>query len=865
MAPLKKYTPAMEQVRMFKEKYPDCILFMRMGDFYETFFEDATTCAKELDIVLTSRSKDPEGVAIPLAGIPYHAVDLYLPRLIRKGYKVAICEQIEDPKLAKGVVKRDVIKIVTPGTAIDADIISGSAAHYLMSLYPDTKKTALGLAFLDITTGEFFVRDCPFDNSFQGLATEIERNNPLEILVPQGISADLITYLAQSGKVLTPVKDEFFKDGEAALNEQFGTNSLEGFDTSSELCINAAGACVRYVKETQKTPIPHVLSFTKKYDNDSLILDAITLRNLEILTPLRGDRNDTTLFGFLNRTKTPMGARCLKNAVTRPLADIGKINERQNAVEFLTKKPVLLSSLRQTLSQLSDIERIAGRIAYGNASPRDLLSLASSLCEIPVLKNQLEDSEGILKNSANAIPEFSGIAELINSAIVEEPPLVYKNGGVIKAGYSKDLDEIRGIVNSGRDWIAELQNKERERTGIRSLKIAYNNVFGYYIEITKSNLDKTPENYERKQTTANGERFTIPELREREALMAQADDRVLALEVSLFEELIANLRTFVTQLQAAAYAAGTIDMICALSDLALTNNYTRPELVEGTELLIRDGRHPIVENAVPGGYVPNDTIMSSVENQILILTGANMAGKSTYMRSVALICIMAQTGSFVPASFARVGVVDRVFTRVGASDDLAGGQSTFMVEMLELANILNNTTDKSLILLDEIGRGTSTVDGYAIARSVLEYLHGKGASGPRTLFATHFHQLIGMESELKRVKNYHFAVKEDQYDITFLRKLIPGATDRSYGIHVAKIAGVPKKVLLRADEILRTSLREGGSSGQKYYPQMLLSDTPEPAPSVVEEKVKEADINNMTPMQALVFVNELKGLTEKKR
>ncbi len=861
----KTLTPAMEQVKTFKEKYPDCILFMRMGDFYETFFEDAEICARELDIVQTSRSKDPNGIPIPLAGIPYHALDLYLPRMIRKGYKVAICEQVEDPKFAKGVVKRDVVRVVTPGTAIDADVIPGSTAHYLMALCPDAKKTVIGLSFLDITTGEFFVREIPFESGFSTLATEIEQYNPLEILVPQGIPADLISFLASTCRVLTPGRSGIFTDGVAELTASFGVSSLDGFDISSAECTNAAGAALRYAKETQKTDLPHIHGFSRKYSNDAMILDAITLRNLEILNPLRGDRNDTTLFGFLNRTKTPMGSRVLRSTITRPLTSPEKIDHRLDAVEFFTQRPVLLSGVRSILARFTDIERIAGRIAYGNASPRDLLALAGSLAAIHGLTAELCGADGLLKEELEQIPSFIGVAELILSAIVDEPPLVYKNGNVMREGYDQDLDEIRNVVTNGRDWIAELQQTERERTGIRSLKIAYNNVFGYYIEITKANLHLVPDTYERKQTTANGERFTIPALREREALIAQADDRVLALEISLFESLLTHLAEFVPALQQASRSTGTIDMIAAFADLSLTGAYVRPELVVGTDLLIRDGRHPIVENTVPGGYVPNDTDMSSIEQQILILTGANMAGKSTYMRSVALICIMAQTGCFVPARYARIGIVDRVFTRVGASDDLAGGQSTFMVEMLELANILNNATDKSLILLDEIGRGTSTVDGYAIARSVLEYLHGKGASGPRTLFATHFHQLIGMESELRRVRNYHFAVKEDQHYITFLRKLIPGATDRSYGIHVAKIAGVPKKVLVRASELLREALAQDASSGgKKYYTQMLLMDAEEPVPSAVEGRIREADPNMMTPMEALMFINELKAMLEKK-
>lgn len=867
MAPEKKLTPAMEQVKTFKKLYPDCILFMRMGDFYETFFEDAEVCSRELDLVLTSRSKDPEGKPVPLAGIPYHAVDIYLPRMIRKGYKVAICEQIEDPKLAKGVVKRDVIRVVTPGTAIDADIITGSAAHYLMAVSLDTKKNVAGLAFLDITTGEFFIKEVELSSGCAAVATEIERYSPLEILIPQDLSKDLIPFFTQTGRVLTPVRTTLFSDAEAALCTQFGVTSLDGFDTSSPLCLAAAAAAVRYVTETQKVSLSHIHGFQKKYDADAMILDGVTLRNLEILTPLRGDRNDTTLFGFLNRTKTPMGARTLRSTITRPLTNTDAINYRLDGVEFFTSRPVLLSSVRETLSRLSDIERIAGRIAYGNASPKDLLSLAASLEAVPDLTLELVDAGGIIAENLDSIPSFSGLSSLITSAIQEEPPALYRNGNVIREGYSSDLDELRNVVTNGKKWIAELTETERGRTGISSLKIGYNAVFGYYIEVTKANLSKVPAEYERKQTIANGERFTIPALREREALMAQAGERTLALEIKLYEELVATLKDHVAELQTAAAAIGLIDQTAAFADLAIKNGYVRPELSLGPELIIRDGRHPIVEDSVPGGYVPNDTDMNAVENQILILTGANMAGKSTYMRSVALICILAQAGCFVPARFAKVGIVDRVFTRVGASDDLAGGQSTFMVEMLELANILNNATDKSLILLDEIGRGTSTVDGYSIARSVLEYLHGKGASGPRTLFATHFHQLITMESELKRVKNYHFAVKEDAHDITFLRKLIPGATDRSYGIHVAKIAGVPKKVLTRADEILKTSLREDAASGgQKYYTQMLLVDpvVEEPKESEVENRIRDARPDDMTPMQALMFINELKMILERK-
>ncbi|HJJ88908.1 MAG TPA: DNA mismatch repair protein MutS [Methanocorpusculum sp.] len=870
MVTQKKLTPAMEQFKMFKEQYPDCILFMRMGDFYETFWDDAEICSRELDIVLTSRSKDAEGNPIPLAGIPFHALDIYLPRLIRKGYKIAICEQIEDPKIAKGCVKRDVIRVVTPGTAIDTCVVDSSAAHYLMALATDLKSMYIGLAFLDITTGEFFAEEIPIEANNASLATELERYAPAEILVSHQTPKNLINFFSGCNCVITFVRDHLFMDGVSVLCTAFGVSSLDGYGCAdSPLCIAAAAAALQYAKETQKTALPHITGFSHRHASDSMILDAITLRNLEVLSPLRGDQSDTkTLFGFLNRTKTSMGSRILRNIICVPLLDIVSINMRLDAVEFFTCRPVLCNTLGNLLSKVSDIERIACRIAIGNASPRDLLSLAASLALLPEIKEEIGATSGILNEQLSSISNFDDVVRLIRSAITDDPSVMYRNGNVIRSGYNADLDHLRVMVASGRDWIANLQQSERERTGIKSLKISYNNVFGYYIEITKANVDKVPPEYERKQTTVNGERFTLPALRDREALIAQADERILALEVMLYESLIEILRSYVSAIKEAAEGIGTIDMFLAFAELSSMNRYVRPEFSTGDELLVRDGRHPIVEDSVRGGYIPNDIEMSASGDQILILTGANMAGKSTYMRSVALICIMAQIGCFVPARYAKIGMVDRIFTRVGASDDLVGGQSTFMVEMLELANILNNLTEKSLILLDEIGRGTSTVDGYSIARSVLEYLHGKGVRGPRTLFATHFHQLISMEQTFRRMKNYHFAVKEDQHEITFLRKLIPGATDRSYGIHVARIAGVPKKVISRAEAILNQILREdAGSCNRKYYTQMLLVDTAfeplTPTVPAVEKRIREVNINEMTPMQALIFVTELKSMLER--
>ena len=873
----KNLTPGMRQYREIKAQYSDAILFFHIGDFFETLEDDAIVVSRELDLVLTSRSKNGDQ-KIPLAGVPHHAGEGYIARLVAKGYKVAICEQLEDPKTAKGLVKRGVVRIITPGTVIDPVMLPSSAAAYLMALTPSEKGGDWGIALLDISTGEFFVLALPAEGAIDNIRSEIARYRPAECIVPSSVDGTIRDMLTKNSVVVTPFADDRFLFDRAArtLMEHFGVSSLEGYGCGEmPAAVSAAGAALAYAEETQQSALPQVSSLSTRTSSQGMMLDAVTLRNLEVHECIRAGSKGATLFSVLDRTKTPMGSRLLRRQLTRPLTDVAQIDARLDAVEFFVKDTTLRLSLKSLFSKHADIERITARIAYGNAGPRDLVALADSLATFPEVKHILAApaSGTIPANIAAArdqILEQPEIIELLKRAIVDEPPALAKNGGVIRPGYSKELDEINSVLHSGKSWIAELQAQEREKTGIKSLKIGYNRVFGYYIDVSKTNLSLVPERYERRQTTANGERYTIPELREKEALITNADERVLALERSLYADLIDKLREKIPELQQAAAGIAALDVTAALADVAQAYDYCRPQLDHGDEIVCRDVRHPVVEQSLPGGFVPNDCDLSGHGTQIMIITGANMAGKSTYMRSVALCCIMAQAGSFVPARAARIGIIDRIFTRVGAFDDLASGQSTFFVEMLELANILNNMTDRSLVILDEIGRGTSTADGCSIAKAVLEYLHGKSAAGPKTLFATHFHEIIGTEGELKRVKNYHFAVQETKKEVVFLRKLIPGATDKSYGIHVARLAGIPRKVTERADVLLEEFLNRATGPGTKAqrYTQLLLVDDSVPArempkkPDPVHVELARLAPDEMTPMQALAKLAELKQLAK---
>ena len=865
-------TPAMRQYYSVKNRYPDAIIFFRMGDFYETFGEDAGVVARELDITLTARGKDRKGDRMPLAGVPHHAADGYIARLVGRGYKVVICDQVEDPKTAKGVVKREVTRVITPGTLIDSSMLGSAGARYLMAVAPDRKDT-FGLAFLDVSTGEFFVSAGSGGREYADVVSEAVRYRPSEAILPEALDEGLAGRLESIGVTVSRYRDDAF-DPDAAcrlLCEQFGTATLDGYGCAQMTgAVAAAGAALHYARETQQSPLPHITGLSTRVPSGTMVLDAITLRNLEITTGIRGESDRSTLLAALDVTETSMGSRTMRSFLVAPLVRKAAIEERLDAVEWLIGHTVERQALRAALGDFADIERIAGRIAYGNAGPRDLAMLRESLSAVPGVKALLPgDLPTLVREALDAMSDHASASDLIGRAIVDDPPALAKSGGMIREGFNAKLDELRGLATTGKDWIVEFQQQERERTGIRSLKVAYNRVFGYYIEVTKPNLPLVPPEYERRQTTANGERYTIPDLREKEALIATAEERLSALEAEIYAELVRTLAAEVPGLQATARAVGLLDVYSALAEVAARYGYSRPAIEESGRIVIRDGRHPVVERHLPVPFVPNDTELDSAGDQIMIITGANMAGKSTYMRAVALCCIMAQMGCFVPARHATIGIVDRVFTRVGAFDDLASGQSTFMVEMLELANILNNATPQSLVVLDEIGRGTSTLDGCAIARSVVEFLHGRAIAGPRTLFATHFHDLIDLEGSQKRVKNFHFAVKDTGQDVVFLRKIIPGATDRSYGVHVARLAGLPKKVTDRAMDLLKeASVRELPTGVRApRYTQMLIVDPGEGAvaenPAVGE--LKRLNPDEMTPIEALNALCRLRRMANKER
>lgn len=873
----------MRQYYAAKEAHNDALIFFRMGDFYESFGEDAKTIAKELEITLTTRGKGKDGEKMPLAGIPYHAIDNYLPRLIRKGYKVAICEQLEDPKQAKGVVKRGVVRVVTPGTAMDSSMLPDSSNNYLMALYG--QKDEFGISFLDISTGEFLTTQFTDSQPYDRIASELARMRPSECIIPPSLKNN--AHLATRIKELKIIVHEFeedafdFKIAQKMLQEHFKVSTLEGMGCSElHRAVSSAGAALKYATDTQMRELSQVQSLKTYFDSEFMVLDAITLRNLEIVKNVRGEGSDSSLFAVLDETKTPMGRRQLQKWLLKPLISVDTINDRLDAVAWLHDNTLVRFDIRSHLSSVRDMERLVGRVMYGNSNARDLVSLKKSLESVPLLVESLQGCRDVdllagIVSQLSSFGELGELSKLIDSAIADEPPLSVRDGGMIKPGYNKQLDELFDLSKNGKQWIAKFQQKERDRSGIKSLKVGYNKVFGYYLEVTKANISQVPDDYIRKQTMTNAERFYTPELKDHESAILSADEKMTALEYELLCDINSTVASYSRSLQETAALIGTLDVLADLAEVAANNNYVRPGITPDCRLLIRDGRHPVVENTVPGGFVPNDTEMDCTENQFQLITGPNMAGKSTYMRQIAMIVIMAQAGSFVPASHASIGIVDRVFTRVGAFDDLASGQSTFMVEMVELANILNNATPKSLVLLDEIGRGTSTYDGYSIAKAVVEYIHNKGRVGVRSLFATHYHQLTEVAGSLKRVRNYHIAVKEEGDDLVFLRKIVPGATDRSYGIHVARIAGVPHAVTSRAKEILEDiedecmlseEDRRGGRKKQRSsarYTQVVLfgQDTShdESLPDPVIEELKKLDINSLTPLEALNKLHEIKG------
>ncbi|MCS7228695.1 MAG: DNA mismatch repair protein MutS [Candidatus Kryptonium sp.] len=869
-------TPLMRQYRKIKAQYPDAIVLFRMGDFYETFEEDAKITAKVLGIALTRRANGA-AADVPLAGFPHHALDTYLPKLVKAGYKVAICEQLEDPKFAKGIVKRDVIEIVTPGVAVIDKLLDNRANNFVCAL--SFKDRKVGVAFADVSTGEFYTSEIYLEE----LPNLLDTITPSEIIYSKSSKSLLEQTLekVQTKPALTRLEDWIFKYDYAfeVLTNHFQTQSLKGFGIEElELGIISAGAVLHYLQETQRTRLTHIRKISRYDNSDYMVLDPATKRNLEIATSYSGETTYGTLFSIIDKTQTPMGARLLKKWVLRPLKKLEPIQKRLEAVKELYENQKLRKELYEILGEIGDIERLISRIAIrahlpgttGRANPRDMINLKESLKKIPKIKSLLVDAKSeTLQKISKLLNPLENAVSLIESAIVDDPPATVSDGGVIRDGYNPELDELRYITRSSKELIANLQQKERERTGIPSLKIDYNSVFGYYIEVTKPHLDKVPPDYIRKQTLVNAERFITPELKEYEEKILTAEEKISALEAELFNQLREKISEHTEAIQKNAQLLAMLDCFVSLAEVAVENNYTCPIVDESDVIEIKDGRHPVVEKILPAGerFVPNSVYLDNSENQILIITGPNMSGKSVFLRQVGLIVLLAQIGSFVPASYARIGIVDRIFTRVGASDNIAGGESTFLVEMHEMANILNNATPKSLILLDEVGRGTSTFDGISIAWAITEYLHENPKVRAKTIFATHYHELNELAEIFPRIKNFKADVREVGDKIIFLHKIVPGYADHSYGIEVAKMAGLPKEVTERAKEILmnleQKELTPHEKSKKKISKEALREKFQislfELNDSKLRDEILNLDIDNMTPIQALMKLHELRG------
>ncbi len=829
-----KLTPGMRQYMEIKNQNPDAICLFRMGDFYETFYEDAKTVARELNIVLTARGKGE--TRAPLAGIPYHALEQYLAKLIRKGYKVAIVEQLEDPKKAKGLVKRGLVRIVTPGTIIEDCLLDEKNNNYIFSIIKD--KDIFGIAIADISTGEFLTSKA---ESMDKVISELNRFRPSECIIPLSQEdSDWAKSISQLGTIISGYDDRHYWDEKSkeTIKEHFNVINLEGFGIANEEeMISASGALISYLIETQKTSLSHINKIKKFNDSEFMVLDASTQRNLELMSNIRENSLRGTLISILDKTKTPMGSRLMKKWLLRPLIEIKDIKKRQEAVEELFDDRIKQEDIRENLRQILDIERLISRISYGSANARDLNALQRSLSFIPQIKRIIaESSSEILKNIAN-MDGLDNIHDIINKSIEDDPPLSLREGNLIKAEYDEELKKLKDITKNGKNYIASLEEKEQEKTGIKSLKIKYNRVFGYFIEVTKSNLHLVPQEYIRKQTQANCERYITDELKKQEELILGAEEKLHILEYNIFQAIIKQIAEQTSKIQQTAQSIAELDVIVNLAKIAADNNYTKPFINEEGNIHIIDSRHPVLET-LEDIYIPND-ISIDTGNFIQIITGPNMAGKSSYMRQAALIIIMAQIGSFIPAAKASICTVDRIFTRVGAYDDLTMGQSTFMVEMTETANILNNATSKSFIVLDEIGRGTSTYDGVSLAWAIAEYIHDNIKA--KTLFATHYHQMNKLAEKLEGIRNYNIAVKEKDDKIIFLRKIIEGSTDKSYGIQVAKLAGVPVGVIDRS-KIIMTRLEMEDEIGEKIHAELKTKKKPVPED---KKKIKEKIDNSV--------------------
>ena len=874
---VERLTPMMKIYCETKEQYKDCILFYRLGDFYEMFFDDALTASRELEITLTGKSCGLDERA-PMCGIPYHAVEGYLNRLVAKGYKVAICEQVEDPKTAKGIVKREVVRIVTPGTNLDTQALDETKNNYIMCIVYIADR--YGVAIADISTGDYFVTELP-DSS--RLMDEIYKFSPSEIICNEAFymsGMDLDAMRDKLGITIYSLDSWYFDDAvcKDKLLEHFKVKNFAGLGLADYDCgIISAGALLIYLFETQKNSLSNLTHITPYVTGKYMMIDSSTRRNLELCETLREKQKRGSLLWVLDKTRTAMGARTLRKNVEQPLIDKSEINRRLDAVEELKNQAIAREEIREYLSPVYDLERLITKITYGSANPRDLTAFKGSLEMLPPIRYILQDLQApLLKEIYEDLDALEDLCDLVAKAIREDPPLAMKEGNIIRDGYNEEVDKLRRAKSDGKDWLAKLENDEREKTGIKNLKIKYNKVFGYYLEVTNSYRDLVPDYFTRKQTLANAERYITPELKELEDMILGAEDKLINLEYDLFCEVRNRIAAEVVRIQKTAKAVAKLDTFVSLAVVADQNNYCRPKINENGVIDIKDGRHPVVEKMMNNDmFIANDTYLDNGNNRISIITGPNMAGKSTYMRQTAIIVLMAQIGSFVPASSAKIGIVDRIFTRVGASDDLASGQSTFMVEMNEVANILRNATSNSLLVLDEIGRGTSTFDGLSIAWAVVEHISNPKLLGAKTLFATHYHELTELEGKLHNVNNYCIAVKEKGDDIVFLRKIVRGGADKSYGIQVAKLAGVPDSVIERAKQIVEelsandiTAVTknlsvETGTKKKKEkldevdLAQMSLFDTVKD--DDILEELKSVDLSNMTPIDALNKLYELQN------
>jgi DNA mismatch repair protein MutS len=878
-------TPAMRQYLDAKQQYRDAILFFRMGDFYEMFYEDALLAARALELTLTSRSKDGQGTSIPMCGVPYHAVDSYLARLVKKGFRVAICDQVEDPKKAKGLIKREIVRVVSPGTLTDSQYLDAREPAFLLSIAPMGSDPVTksgrgsdpwGVSLLDLSTGEFSCAEYSGTDGLAALADEIRVLRPREVVVPVDLDVNVVLPNGTADQFSVTRIEPWTFDHESArrtLLDQFRTTGLEGFGLDTHpAATRAAGALLHYLRDTQKADLAHVRAVLYKTSTECLLLDAVTLRHLEVVESMDGGR-EGTLLHEIDRTVTPMGGRLVRSWLLRPLVSLDRIRDRLDAVEEFAFRSTDRGKFRELLKGIQDLERLVARTALGTAGPRDLAALKQSIAVVPRARLALHACEApLIRSLVSSLDELIDVRDDIDRTIVDEPGTFVRDGGYIRDAADEEIDDLRRISRSGKQVIADLEDRERARTGIGSLKVRYNRVFGYYIEISKSHLHAVPSDYQRKQTIAGGERFITPALKEYEEKVLGADERILEREIELFDQLRGRVAAEATRIQETARALAALDALAGLAETAAVSNYIKPHIHDSDELAIVDGRHPVVERRCRGAFVPNDVALDGQTSQLVILTGPNMGGKSTYLRQTALICLLAQAGSFVPATRAKLGIVDRIYARVGASDNISRGQSTFMVEMQETANILHGATARSLVVLDEIGRGTATFDGLSIAWAVAEYLATNPRGRPKTLFATHYHELTDLADALPGVINAHVAAREWQEDIVFLHKIVPGRSDRSYGIQVARLAGVPAEVITRARAILEAleqdELTRGGRpsiSGTPAEPQQQLGlfQVPVVAPAdgataTLLQRLRAVDTNAITPLQALTLLAELK-------